>query len=65
MSEAVRNEYRERAARLRIEAEETKDERKKNEMLEVASELEQVAESEAIPPPLPRDEDEAADDEEA
>lgn len=57
MSEAIRNQYRDRAARLRAEAEEVTDAKRKNEMLTVAAELEEVAESEANPPPLPPEED--------
>jgi hypothetical protein len=53
MSEAVRNQYRDRAGRLRAEAEETTDERRKNEMLALAAEYEEVANNEAVPPELP------------
>jgi hypothetical protein len=57
MSEAVRQQYRDRAEQLRAAAAETKDEREKNEMLALAAEYEEVAENEAVPPPLPPDED--------
>ena len=57
MSEAIRQQYRDRAARLRAEAEDETDEKRKNEMLTVAAELEEVADSEAVPPPLPEDEE--------
>jgi hypothetical protein len=57
MSEAVRNQYRDRAGRLRAEAEETTDERRKNEMLALAAEYEEVANNEAVPPELPPEED--------
>ena len=57
MSEAVRQEYRDRAERLRIAAAESTDEREKNEMLALAAEYEEVAEHEAVPPPLPPEEE--------